>query len=221
MITLTIETSTVGDNIALVPDSAIIVEPSIVVFPNLTLDGESTIVLDPIENSIDTSPIAVSGGDMERRRPKPPRPKPGPIQDPLFGDELDNVLVGTDLDDYIFGLDGDDTLIGGVGRDVLTGGAGSDLLVGGADADGFVLDDRDAMDIISDFATDDSDLIYVDAEAFQVGTDEYHRFELNTEEGVLLLDGNAIASFGAGSSFSEDEPAIETIIEIFNPADFA
>lgn len=221
MITLTIETSTVWDNIALIPSSLILVEPGIIVFPNLTLDGESTIVLDPMQDSIDSSPIALSGEDMERRRPKPPRPRPGPIQAPLFGDELDNVLVGTDSDEYLLGLGGDDTLIGGVGNDVLIGGVGSDVLIGGAGTDGFVLDDSESVDLISDFITDDFDLIYVDAEAFQVGTDEYHRFDLNTDEGVLLLDGNAIATFGSASNFSEDAPAIETIIEIFDPSEFA
>lgn len=213
------ETSIVGDTIALIPGSLLFVEPSIIVFPNPTPDGEDPLA--PSQDAVDSPPIDASDADTGRRHPKPPPPHPDPTDDPLTGDELDNVLGGTDLDEYILGLGGDDTLIGGDGNDVLIGGAGSDVLIGGTGIDGFVLDDSQAIDLISDFTTDDVDLIYVDAEAFQVGTDEYHRFELNTDKGVLLLDDKAIATFGAGSHFSEDALAIETTIEIFDPSELA
>ncbi len=57
------------------------------------------------------------------------------VQEPIAGDNGNNVLSGTSSSDLILGYGGNDSLNGGTGNDTLNGGSGNDTLDGGTGAD--------------------------------------------------------------------------------------
>ncbi|MFN3635964.1 MAG: type I secretion C-terminal target domain-containing protein, partial [Rhizobium rhizophilum] len=71
--------------------------------------------------------------------------------DTIFGSDADPLTV--------MGTDGDDILHGGMGQVVMTGGAGADTFVFDATA----LDELDVADVITDFNSDEGDVLDVTA----------------------------------------------------------
>ncbi len=72
-----------------------------------------------------------------------------------------DTIFGSDLTDglTVIGTDGDDVLHGGMGQVVMTGGAGADTFV----FDGTALDELDVADVITDFNSDEGDVLDVTA----------------------------------------------------------
>ncbi|NBB48494.1 VWA domain-containing protein, partial [Rhizobium sp. CRIBSB] len=72
-----------------------------------------------------------------------------------------DTIFGSDLTDglTVIGTDGDDVLHGGMGQVIMTGGAGADTFV----FDGTALDELDVADVITDFNSDEGDVLDVTA----------------------------------------------------------
>jgi Ca2+-binding RTX toxin-like protein len=62
------------------------------------------------------------------------------VQEPIAGDNDNNLLSGTSSSDLILGYGGNDTLNGGAGNDTLNGGAGNDRMTGGIGNDTYIVD---------------------------------------------------------------------------------
>jgi Ca2+-binding RTX toxin-like protein len=62
------------------------------------------------------------------------------VQEPIAGDNGNNVLSGTSSSDLILGYGGNDTLNGGAGNDTINGGTGNDRMTGGTGNDIYIVD---------------------------------------------------------------------------------
>ncbi|SEP09472.1 Regulatory P domain of the subtilisin-like proprotein convertase [Salinihabitans flavidus] len=79
--------------------------------------------------------------------------------DTLHGGTGNDTLIGDDGDDRLFGNAGDDKLHGGAGNDTLNGVGGNDTLTGSAGADRFDFADGFGQDVVTDFQSNDAEVI--------------------------------------------------------------
>ncbi|NET78302.1 calcium-binding protein [Okeania sp. SIO1F9] len=134
--------------------------------------------------------------------------------DSLYGGEGDDQLSPNEGDDYVDGGEGndningswdDDQLYGGDGNDSIKGGRDSDTLTGGADADTFILDSNIGIDIITDFNSDEGDIIEIDTSVygFSSGSD----LSYNSTTGELKVDatGATIVTLQNPVNFTFDD----------------
>lgn len=91
--------------------------------------------------------------------------------DTLTGTSADDEIHGLEGDDLLNGGDGNDILVGGDGTDTLDGGAGADVMEGGEGNDTYYVDDS-ADIIVEDEGLFDTDIVYVYASYFNLGTAE-------------------------------------------------
>ena len=80
----------------------------------------------------------------------------GTGNDQLDGGDGNDILDGSHGSDELSGGAGDDVLSGGTGSDRLDGGAGNDVLESGFGNDVFVFETGDGVDLIVDFANNDT-----------------------------------------------------------------
>ena len=101
-----------------------------------------------------------------------------------FGDDVlvrgggNDKLFGGRGSDKLNGGAGDDTMDGGAGNDILRGGRGADLLTGGEGADSFFFRPSapGEADTISDFSSDELDIIRLDRIDADSSTEEDDAF---------------------------------------------
>jgi hypothetical protein len=79
------------------------------------------------------------------------------VQEPIAGDNGNNVLSGTSSSDLILGYGGNDTLNGGAGNDTLDGGTGNDRMTGGTGNDTYIVDS--SGDIITENLNEGTDTV--------------------------------------------------------------
>ena len=91
--------------------------------------------------------------------------------DTLNGTASDDEVYGLEGHDVLNGGDGNDLLVGGNGTDTLDGGAGVDVMDGGEGNDTYYVDDSSDT-IVEDTAFFDTDIVYVYASYFDVGSAE-------------------------------------------------
>src|SRR5687767_2609616 len=91
--------------------------------------------------------------------------------DTLSGTSADDEIHGLEGDDDLNGGDGNDILVGGDGTDMLDGGTGADVMDGGEGNDTYYVDDS-ADTIIEGEGLFDTDIVYVYASYFDVGSAE-------------------------------------------------
>jgi lysophospholipase L1-like esterase len=85
----------------------------------------------------------------------------------IWGNVGNDTILASSGDNVLNGGPGADTITAGTGNDLLLGGAGADVLTGGSGFDGFVFaNPTDGPDTVTDFRTDDGDLIYINAAGF-------------------------------------------------------
>ncbi|HYG47845.1 MAG TPA: calcium-binding protein [Allosphingosinicella sp.] len=125
------------------------------------------------------------------------------------GTSGDDILFGTLWDDEIYGLGGHDDLYGGAGNDQLFGGDGDDMLDGEAGAD--AMDGGDGNDtyyvddsgdtILETQADGDTDIVYVYADYFDVGSAYVEQvYYSGSGSGTLLGSaGNNFLNAGTGN----------------------
>jgi len=113
-----------------------------------------------------------------------------------------DTIFGSDLSDglTVIGTDGDDILHGGMGQVVMTGGAGADTFV----FDAAALDELDVADVITDFNSDEGDVLDVtallDSLLGEQATAETAASHLRT----TVEDGNTTVSVQTGADTWKD-----------------
>ncbi len=81
-------------------------------------------------NNVDTETTVIN-----KKPPKPKKPKPSCAAPTIVGTAGNDVLVGTDRKDAILGLRGSDRIFAGGGNDIICAGGGADLVNGGSGSD--------------------------------------------------------------------------------------
>ena len=132
-------------------------------------------------------------------------------------DHLDGGNAGDTMDgglgqDMLIGGDGKDSLLGGDGADTLNGSDGDDTLTGGADDDTFVFNNGWDADVITDFSSDDGEVIdfsavskildFVDLIGNHI-RDNGGEAEIYAGNNTILLQGVTVGQIGFGLDYSE------------------
>ncbi|MGK7943738.1 MAG: calcium-binding protein [Microcystaceae cyanobacterium] len=125
--------------------------------------------------------------------------------DSIRGDAEDNILVGEGGDDTIKGEGGDDTIKGGDGDDSLIGDMGQDTLIGGEGADTFVFDNDFGSDTITDFNSNEGDIIDIDKSVYGFSSVSDLSFDEITGDLKVSATGATIVTLENPVGFASDD----------------
>ena len=138
----------------------------------------------------------------------------GAGDDILDGGNAGDTLSGNSGNDELFGGDGKDVLVGGGDNDTLVGGENDDTLTGGSGADAFVFTSGWDADVITDFASGNSEVIDLSGVSQITDFDDLVNNHLRNNGGnaeiyvganTILLEGVSVAAIGTGLAYSEDD----------------
>ena len=117
--------------------------------------------------------------------------------DNIFGGNGSDDINGGNGSDHINGGNGSDDINGGYGSDDIRGGNGNDILSGGAGSDTFIFDAGSGSDYVTDFDTDQDELLIFDALANSQSAQDL-------VDSATIVNGNTIISFSDGSTIELD-----------------
>lgn len=192
----------------------------------ISIDSKIAEIDDTQTGSVADSSIEGTASDDDLRGAS------GNSQDTINGNGGDDVLIGGNGSDALMGAEGNDILVGGMlgadddSIDTLTGGAGEDT---------FVLYQSHSLDVITDFNAKDDRLDLTallsglsDNPGSDADTDAIAEFlsaNVKVQDQSVEVNGAAVASFGADSSFDSDNSGAVTSVDaikvIFNDQEYS